>query len=433
MTSVRRLNQRGIEEFAANLASMRANQLLKPPGEPRYELLEDPRYSEPLPFGEVEIGRRHFASRRDFAKYLDSCFQSAGITHDVDIAGMWEWLTLFYFDAICERDEYGSWDVKDDVKYVLMSSGKGRHFRHLLREPYMTLRRFRSSKGRDANIILNQPLNELGDVVESICSRDRINTSVGAMRVANTLFYRAETDHTEPVTRGAGGLRDYCKFLQNLPIEFNLAELSEHTILAMLPPTFEPLIQAAGISDEVNKLRVEFGNTEITIPNDDKPTHELNVLGIANTLQRLKQRKLTKRKVAVRNDNFRIGVRGAYRNRCSISGIGLVHDPNSESTQYEVQAAHIKPVAAGGHDTIDNGLALNRSIHWAFDLGMLWIAADDQLRVRVSDEVRTDRRNEWLLGFDGHLLRTPTDYRLQPSIEAINWHARNVAGRSTER
>ena len=433
MTVVRSLNKRGIEEFTANLATLRAKRFLERPEQPRFELLEDSRYSEPLQLAEVEVEHRHFANRREFATYINSRFQSAGITHDVDIAGMWEWLALFYFVEICERDEYGRWDVKDDVKYVLTPSGKGRPFRHLLREPYMTLRRFRDSNGRDADVILNQPLNELGDVVESICSRDRINSSVGAMRVANTLFYRRETDHTDPVSRDSGGLRDFCKFLQNLPNEFNLAEISEHTILAMLPNAFQPLIQEAGISEEVHNLRTEFGTPAMTIPQGNAPTSVPDVLEIANTLKRLSQRKLTNRRVALRNDNFRIGVRGAYRNRCSISGIGLVHDLNSESTQYEVQAAHIMPVASGGLDTIDNGLALNRSIHWAFDLGMLWISTDDRLRVRVSDEVRADRRNEWLLGFNGHPLRTPSDHRLHPSIEAINWHAKNVAGQPIER
>ncbi|MGH6673150.1 MAG: HNH endonuclease [Xanthobacteraceae bacterium] len=30
----------------------------------------------------------------------------------------------------------------------------------------------------------------------------------------------------------------------------------------------------------------------------------------------------------------------------------------------EVQAAHIRPVAAGGFDSVRNGLALSGTIHW---------------------------------------------------------------------
>ena len=428
MPKIRRLNQSGIEAFTASLASMREKRPLERPAQPRFELLDDPRYSEPLPLAAVDVEHRQFANRREFARYLDARFQVAGINHDVDIPGMWEWLTLFYFNQVCTRHEYGGWDVKDDMKYVLMPSGRGRPFRHLLREPYITYRRFRDSEGKDADTILSQPLNELGDVVESICARERINTSKAAMRVAKTLFYNPETDHTDPVTRGAGGLRDYCKFIQNLPSEFNVAEISELTILAMLPRGFQPLIQAAGISEEVDDLRTEFGTPEIKTRSSDSQTSSVNVIEIAQMLQRVSQRRYSERKVAVRNDNFRIGVRGAYKNTCAISGIGLVHLPNSELVQYEVQAAHIKPIAAGGLDTIDNGIALNGSIHWAFDRGMLWVTMDDRLRVRVSDDVRSDRRNQWLLGFDGHPLRTPSDQRLQPSIEAINWHASNVAG-----
>jgi putative restriction endonuclease len=33
----------------------------------------------------------------------------------------------------------------------------------------------------------------------------------------------------------------------------------------------------------------------------------------------------------------------------------------------EVQAAHIKPVAAGGPDVVQNGIALSATVHWLFD------------------------------------------------------------------
>lgn len=432
MPTLRCLTASGIAAFAEDLEAMRNPALLAPTPAPRADLLHDPRYSESFPLGNVEVEQRHFANRREFALYIDARFQAAGIAHDVDVPGMWEWLTVFYFAELSTVGLDGRPDVKRDLgRYVIKAGGRGRQHRHLLRDPYWLFRAFRDSPRGEADVVLNQPLHEPGDIVESICARERLRTSPAVMRVARTLFYDDGKDQSNPITRGEGGLRDYCKFVQNLPTEFNLTEIAEHTLLALLPDQFDPLIQAAGAIDEITDIRSEFGS-HIIQPTDAESQEQsatLDVIGIADTLKRVSGRTYSQHTVAVRNDNFRAAVIGSYENRCGISGIGLVHDPEHRSPQYEVQAAHIIPVAAGGRDTVDNGLALNRSIHWAFDLGMIWIATEDQLRTRVSEEVRGDQRNEWLRTFNGRPLNVPTDQRLQPSIEAIKWHAQNVAMR----
>jgi putative restriction endonuclease len=56
----------------------------------------------------------------------------------------------------------------------------------------------------------------------------------------------------------------------------------------------------------------------------------------------------------------------------------------------EVQAAHIRPVAESGPDSVRNGLALCGTIHWMFDRGLL--SLDDDLTIlmaadRVPDTV----------------------------------------------
>lgn len=430
MPTLRCLTAGGIKAFAEDLEAMRNPALLAPTPAPRPELLSDPRYSEPFPLGNVQVEQRHFANRREFALYIDARFRAAGIAHDVDVPGMWEWLTVFYFGQLSTVSLDGRPDVKRDLgRYIVRSGGRGRQHRHLLRDPYLILRAYRDSSRGEADVVLNQPLHEPGDIVESICARERLRTSPAVMRVARMLFYDEVSDQSNPITRGEGGLRDYCKFIQNLPTEFNLTQIAQDTLLAMLPPQFDQLIQAAGAIEDISNIRTEFGNHIVQPDATDQLPATLDVISIADTLKRVSGRTYAPRTVAVRRDNFRAAVIGSYENRCGISGIGLVHDPEHRSPQYEVQAAHIIPVAAGGRDTVDNGLALNRSIHWAFDLGMLWVATEDELRIRVSDEVHGDRRNEWLRSFNGQHLRVPKDRRLHPSIEAIDWHAQNVAVR----
>ncbi len=62
----------------------------------------------------------------------------------------------------------------------------------------------------------------------------------------------------------------------------------------------------------------------------------------------------------------------AYGARCAMTGL-LIRNGGGRP---EVQAAHIMPVAAGGPDTVRNGLALCGTAHWMFDRGLLSVDED---------------------------------------------------------
>lgn len=47
-----------------------------------------------------------------------------------------------------------------------------------------------------------------------------------------------------------------------------------------------------------------------------------------------------------------------------------------------MQAAHIMPVAAGGPDIVQNGIALSATVHWLFDRHL--ISIDEDYRLLVS-------------------------------------------------
>ncbi|WP_246811713.1 HNH endonuclease [Ensifer sp. ENS11] len=48
----------------------------------------------------------------------------------------------------------------------------------------------------------------------------------------------------------------------------------------------------------------------------------------------------------------------------------------------EAQAAHIRPVADGGPDSVRNGLALSGTVHWIFDRGL--ISVDDDYGLLIA-------------------------------------------------
>lgn len=73
-----------------------------------------------------------------------------------------------------------------------------------------------------------------------------------------------------------------------------------------------------------------------------------------------------------RDRAFRRAVRLAYDNRCALTGLKLINGGGRP----EVQAAHIKPVADKGPDSVRNGLALSGTMHWLFDRGLVSVAED---------------------------------------------------------
>src|SRR5215469_6514236 len=83
---------------------------------------------------------------------------------------------------------------------------------------------------------------------------------------------------------------------------------------------------------------------------------------------------------------FAIGVKEAYANTCAMTGLKIINGGG----RAEVQAAHIRPVAHQGSDSIRNGLARSSTIHWMFDRGLVSIDEDYTIlsaRDRLPDAV----------------------------------------------
>ena len=79
-----------------------------------------------------------------------------------------------------------------------------------------------------------------------------------------------------------------------------------------------------------------------------------------------------------RDRAFSTAVRTAYDNTCAITGLRVINGGGRP----EVHAAHIKPVANSGPDSMRNGLALCRTAHWMFDRGLISITDDYTLLLR---------------------------------------------------
>jgi len=119
-----------------------------------------------------------------------------------------------------------------------------------------------------------------------------------------------------------------------------------------------------------------------------------------------------------RDRAFKFAVRAAYDNRCALTGLRLINGGGRP----EVEAAHIRPVAADGPDTVRNGLALSGTVHWMFDRGLISIGDDYKILVakdRVPD-------NALRLLNESRIANLPKDVTLYPNAHYLKFHRDNV-------
>ena len=111
-------------------------------------------------------------------------------------------------------------------------------------------------------------------------------------------------------------------------------------------------------------------------------------------------------------------VQAAYGQRCAVTGIRLVNGGG----RVEAQAAHIRPVASMGPNSVRNGVALSGTVHWMFDRGL--ISVDDDFRILKSRSLVPDGIDR-LFHPSGKLL-VPEAEHLQPHPHFLRYHRHRV-------
>ena len=115
--------------------------------------------------------------------------------------------------------------------------------------------------------------------------------------------------------------------------------------------------------------------------------------------------------------SFRDFVMTGYGNLCAITGTVIRYE-----SYMNLEAAHIRPKSHGGLFLPNNGLALCRDLHWAFDKGFFTLS--DKLEVMVHPKATSD----YLRSFDGKKIRLPQNPFFIPDLNNVKYHRDNVYG-----
>ena len=176
---LRRFNEAGIKAFREQLAVLRTN----PEREPPNELLEHRELTE-IVSPEISIAMEHFQTKIEAARYLSSVLNKLRPEEVALDAGLWTWLTLYYFDSVCIRHQ-GKWNVKNDYYYVFAPRNVRHFYRHLLFISWHMLR----LAPQHHRLFLSTRLSTLEKVISEVAMRLYITRIPAVFEVLDLLYW----------------------------------------------------------------------------------------------------------------------------------------------------------------------------------------------------------------------------------------------------
>jgi len=239
---LRRFRRDGIDAFADYRTRLAREPNLPPPR----DLLTDSSITEELS-GQVES--QEFENRLEAGRYLNSLFEAIKYEQPERDRGLWTWLTLLYFDAVCPADGEGRRNPQDEARLLPFLDNHQRFYRHLLLGPYLIVRAHHKNPEL-ALAFLKQPLWKPGEIVEQLASRKELVTNPAVAEAATRLYFDPITNAFKrgsgSKTRGAP--RRLASLLNQFDLTWYLYGMTTDEILGLLPKEFDRFRDAARAS-----------------------------------------------------------------------------------------------------------------------------------------------------------------------------------------
>ena len=160
--SIRQFTPKGIAAFREFL-----EQLRQTPNHPiEWEMLYDKQLTQEVtPTALVEP--RRLVTKQDAADYLEPRLRSYSMDMLRYNAGLWSWLTLFFFDSICPMNEQGVRVVRNDYHYVFEAKNSQRYYFHNLFISWY----IRSIAGQYTRLFLGGSVSVLDGIINDTLGR----------------------------------------------------------------------------------------------------------------------------------------------------------------------------------------------------------------------------------------------------------------------
>jgi hypothetical protein len=229
---IRVLTEAGIQAFREYLQALAAGEQASPPR----ELLYSPEHSAEFN-GNPVIEQRAFTTTLEAADYLADAFSAIDDHLIENNAGLWAWLSLFYFDQTCPPDQSGMRRPGRAYRHIPETDYRHRH-RHLLKGPYDIFRRY----GDNARLLLCTPLHKENKFLHELAARQNIISNEEILKVATILYFdEAKRRHKSGAMneRNAGSLNRFVSLMQQLDLTYDLFSMRADQLLKLLPSEFD--------------------------------------------------------------------------------------------------------------------------------------------------------------------------------------------------
>lgn len=237
MAFARQLTAAGIGEARRFLAAVRAEPAAE--HEAPHSLLFGRRTSAEFD-GAPEVEPVAFESRREAHEYLAPLL--APISHRVaDHPGFWSWLGMFYFNETAPR-RGGEFDLSPrDEAFVVYDEGQSyqRRYVHYLWTAWRL-----GEQHPNADFLLEQPLQAMGDIADRVFSYPRIFNSPGVTDLILNL-YTERGRQKRKFGRSRGGLRHLIRTLDQLDCTYDVYGMTADALRRILPADFHRWYPAA--------------------------------------------------------------------------------------------------------------------------------------------------------------------------------------------
>ncbi len=233
MARLKVFTEEGVNEFRNFLIELKNNPELNKPD------LSDNKYSENFQPEITVDENKIFSSRMELAEYLTKIFQDAGVKSQAVIKNdkLWTWLTYLWFEQICPKEGLGR-KVREIVKYICSTDYK-KYYRHFIASTF----RIYSTLGKENSLLfLNRPVNDHGDFIEQLASRQEIISNPSLIKVAHELYW--DKNESKPKRGGSdrkkpGNLRRLIKLFGQIELTYDIFSMKPDEIVKTLPKEFE--------------------------------------------------------------------------------------------------------------------------------------------------------------------------------------------------
>ncbi|QDU28887.1 hypothetical protein ETAA8_39930 [Anatilimnocola aggregata] len=230
----RQFNAAGLAAFRGYLAECR----IEPARAVPQTLLVDPAFSDPTT-SPVHVEPRQFRTRQVAAEYLHQVLSPISDHDLLANAGLWSWLSLYYFDQVCPI-VMGIRQVTNDYSYVFEPKNPRHFYRHLLFIAW----RVKNMAPEHCRLFLTPAVSTLDHVTTEVLKRLYLTRIPCIFEVLDRLYWDSSRGRARAGIVGtkvkAGDLVHRLPIrIRQLEVTYDLNSLSADQLVSLLGTEFQ--------------------------------------------------------------------------------------------------------------------------------------------------------------------------------------------------